>query len=1023
MGDIKIVQYSKEIAQQVADMWNNSRDGWGGGDAVRTAEEVHRSESNSENANLYLAMEEDLVVGYCSLSEYKFDEDTMYIPLLNVRPSHHGKKIGKKLLLAALERVIELGWPRLDLFTWPGNTKAVPLYKKCGFFWEEMDESTHLMNFIPTVISTEAIKDYFQHIDWYNDSTRFIDVKPDGEKENKFEYYEYSWEKESTKLRVQFERRGRGIRLIETDDYLISATVENINLVFGRQYQVEYKVTNKTGKPLKIEIEGTKNKNIDNTFKTFQEVATEAIIQNNFSVSEVKEEQSNFKTHPTVSAKIKINGKEALFQVGIIPEFPAKLAFKGSKELCYLDKMGEFYLDIENKFDEEAEFTFNLPASDFLEFKEKNIKVMLEANGRTSVSLHYTLKNFGFYYPKLQIAVKLKSGEIVEFTKEVGFAFKGLNAKFYGETEKYWEMHNDKYKIKIEKEDYWQIPTRQVDDDSVTAHMPPRVGKPFFDEFSKKGPVDFNFYCKDGSTVLEYIFESDKKKGIKIRTIHELYTNGLLATKYEVMNKGYHSEEEISLALPIMHGMERAVLPIKDEIIELNDSVGASLEYWDSKDLAENWIFAKGKTIPRGLCWSKEYEPELKGWHLMLTTNLGKIADNSSVITKPVYISVGAFSTWQEFRAFALEEEIITKPVTNDATSLIVNGGNPFVKDTFPISVVENRSTVIDGEITIESGDESKSQRISAKEKLKVVDFELTPSKTIDCVKAKINLTSVELNKERVIFRIGNGNVENTVIEEQGHKVYVSDNGLVKVKVAPTFAPAIYSMEYQDKEWLDSSFPQVGPKSWWSPWQGGLSSTPESLLLRSTLKEEISANFVEINDEFNNKWSGMKITVKVSGHEKFKGLTYHQYYLMLPNAPVLCQLVEIEQGTGTYLEGEWMNSYFFKIDEDLNSCFLKYKNSVGEWVKNKAGATAFDGSPSSTVSIESGNQKTKIHLVSDIRQKNLMTSHNKEVIFLMEFTKFSFRNGDNIKLQPNFFVLTDERIEELALKDLLNLRF
>lgn len=62
-------------------------------------------------------MDGDVVVGYCGLSEYREDEGALYIPLLNVRVDYHGKKIGKLLLLKAIERSIELGWPRLDLYT------------------------------------------------------------------------------------------------------------------------------------------------------------------------------------------------------------------------------------------------------------------------------------------------------------------------------------------------------------------------------------------------------------------------------------------------------------------------------------------------------------------------------------------------------------------------------------------------------------------------------------------------------------------------------------------------------------------------------------------------------------------------------------------------------------------------------------------------------------------------------------------------------------------------------------------
>lgn len=97
----------------------------------------------------------------------------------------------------AVKRTTEQGWPRLDLYTWPGNTKAVPLYKRCGFFWEERDDRVHLLNFIPKILNHPVLGQYVQPSTWYADLKREIEIKPDGEKENGFVYYTYQFETES----------------------------------------------------------------------------------------------------------------------------------------------------------------------------------------------------------------------------------------------------------------------------------------------------------------------------------------------------------------------------------------------------------------------------------------------------------------------------------------------------------------------------------------------------------------------------------------------------------------------------------------------------------------------------------------------------------------------------------------------------------------------------------------------------------------------------------------------------------
>ncbi len=162
MKNIKIVEYEHKYAAATAVMWQNSGKGWNGETFLTTAQDVITDEENSIYLNAWLALDGDLVVGYCNLYEYQEDTGALYIGLLNVRDDYQGKKIGKTLVLKAVERTIELGWDRLDLYTWSGNTLAVPLYKKTGFFWEDRDDTTHLINLIPSALKNELVKDHFK---------------------------------------------------------------------------------------------------------------------------------------------------------------------------------------------------------------------------------------------------------------------------------------------------------------------------------------------------------------------------------------------------------------------------------------------------------------------------------------------------------------------------------------------------------------------------------------------------------------------------------------------------------------------------------------------------------------------------------------------------------------------------------------------------------------------------------------------------------------------------------------------
>ena len=158
-----------EDAGLLAAMWNASDDGWPGGwthGIPETAERVLEEKRKADRLAILVAEGEGQILGYCDLRQEHGRDDVAYIPLLNVRPSHHGQGLGKALLLEALKRTIDAGFRQLTLGTWAGNLKAVPLYKKTGFFWVP-ETSVWMQNFIPTALTLPIARDFFAGRDWH----------------------------------------------------------------------------------------------------------------------------------------------------------------------------------------------------------------------------------------------------------------------------------------------------------------------------------------------------------------------------------------------------------------------------------------------------------------------------------------------------------------------------------------------------------------------------------------------------------------------------------------------------------------------------------------------------------------------------------------------------------------------------------------------------------------------------------------------------------------------------------------
>jgi len=156
----------------------------------------------------------------------------------------------------------------------------------------------------------------------------------------------------------------------------------------------------------------------------------------------------------------------------------------------------------------------------------------------------------------------------------------------------------------------------------------------------------------------------------------------LIEQTWEVKNvSDTATAHEIWLNHPVFQKLYQSVLPYDDEIIELEDSIGSGLSEWDSNRITENWIFSRAEKKPRGICWSSKYKVNFSGWFMYFEYSLGKIEAGGSVKTDPLYISLGAYLEWEDFRAFALSQLEPSPKRIKSHMEFTVNNYNPIVKE------------------------------------------------------------------------------------------------------------------------------------------------------------------------------------------------------------------------------------------------------------------------------------------------------------------------------------------------------
>lgn len=1026
MNGIKIVMYDHTYAESLADMWNQSGQNWGGEQVSRTAEDVINENEKMGNICAFLALDGDEVVGYCSFSEYKQDEGASYIPLLNVRTDHIGKKIGKTLVKECVKKAMESKWPRLDLYTWQGNDKAVPVYKKCGFFWERRDGSTHLMNFMPYVMRTEAVKEYFNTFDWYDDSVREIKIESDGRSEGDFEYYEYMWEKDGITLKMEFEKNGRGLTCIETDDYKIKARVDKKDLVIGNDYKVQYECINKSGKNLDIEIKGIEDKNITNHLEYKGNIKDSKIIDGEFTLDTIQEEQDKYRTHPCVTSIITINGLDATFKVGVYPNFPVKMEIANQNGLKNLEEEIVCYINIENNFDEEAHVEFSLIDDEWISFKEKSQVCSLKAKEKKSLPIACILSDYGFYSKEVETKINA-SGKTIKHTVKLRGSFRGCTGRYHGEDDTCYSIYNGKYSISLMKKDNATRFTSigKYGDDGIFLRAP-QIGKPYTIELFNKKADSVSFISKEESEIIKATYQLEDFKNIVLEYYVELFQNGIAKTYCEIKNVSEdYTYKELIYCQRAFYLLKDVLLPMDGKVVRTPNLDGILTKQWDFNKVSENWIFSEYSNIKTGIGWHNSTKMNFDEVFVIVDTEINNLLPGKSFITEPVTYTIDTFETWQDFRKYMGNTKDISYGSIKQSFECRINNNNPFIENDLEVEFEEIRKIPAVGSAKITSKNnlfqsiDEPLDFIDNKTKLKC-SYE--NKSDIDIIKMNVSLDVKDIERERAVFFKGTQKVNSNISTVQGKEVYEVDNGIIKIKGSPDFSQGIYSLMHNDNEWLDNSFPEPAVKSWWNFWTGGYSYILNKLSFASLAKEKKKAEFVSLEDNFGNVWSGIKTTLDIVENEEYRGISIDQYFLLLPGVPVLCDFPIIRQNSPKYIEDHpFGHMTFIKQGENLEDNWV-IQSDRGEKTIYKCGKTEFD-LYSNNISVH-GSNNTEFRMIYLINDNEPIEFGNTNGIAVEAHKNYvSCDTGTSIMQNPSFIIFSKEDLNEVMLEDLYKVRF
>ena len=861
--NITIKEYREKYAKSIADMWNESSGDWE--NSVKTEESVKQEENRGAYKKLFLALDGEKVVGYCKFDNFQKEKNVDYIALLNVSPGYRGKKIGKALILRALEESLKTeSTKRLDLYTWEGNLKAMPLYKKCGFCWDGHTTRVHLMNFLPLIFKMEYLKSYLEKIDWYKDRKDKITMEPDNKKEGEFQFFRYNWENESCKLLVEIERKGRVIKKINTDELFIELKNDSKYGIKGRKNSLKLIFRNKNEKEKNIIVRFKNSEFFASDFTDSFALKREVEVSIPFDVKKVRDLKAN-ESFSVAEVEIEIDGKQIVMGLGLEPVFPIKITLKAAN---YPSKKPCFYMECENLTKENIQYNY-------LFMKTQDLKGIVSLSPQERKSLTLFPPDDTNYID-----------EFIRFFNDCGEDFEIKNEILIPKKENYGTEKNRLkiwYKNSAIKEFFNYCNTFQFtyfyNEKNVKflfnlmdIYLYNEVG----DEFYNKEHEKVVFSEENGQLTAIIPFVSKRIKGF------EFFMKVFVENKTTLKISFHFNENNIPEKITFRGIVNISAFPWNNVIV-LSPMVimEPAVRYSDS------WLYNDDSKAVL----------EFKGWNVVAQGDYGQdflFELKERKETTPLVFHLKKYFEPQEFTKI---EKKKTLPVET-APYLEINSRNLFYMGEVPV-YFNNIYSYPEGEIEFYEGN-SLIKTIKLTEKSKQLDkkAELNLSGNPANIKAVLKINGEEEERFFTFFEKKDRKVDIEKKETGEYKVWQIKNKNMLVKCAENYAPFVYSLIFNGEEFFNPKFPEKYVWDFLNPHTGGLAVTSSLFSARDLYSANCSFEEYETFDNRENCWQGIKTTLKFPKESIAEGIILETYQLTVKNVPIFCIFFVVKNESG-----------------------------------------------------------------------------------------------------------------------------
>jgi hypothetical protein len=882
----------------------------------------------------FVAEADGKIVSLCTLQAKPTDTTGSYVGLLTADPEYHGRGLGKAVLLSAVERAYERGIDRVDLHTWPGNLKAVPLYKKSGFMWSpESEWGPYMQNFTPAARRHPIARRFFRNHDWYLAMKRDLSLTPDEHKRGKVRVYEYLWEEDGERLRMVYDRNSWGLLEIETNDFAAGCFLEEEKLVAGIPQGIKWRIVNHGRDPLDVVLVASADEGVSLDRKEILQVRGTAELAAQFEIDPEIREKEKPPRAGIVRTDLLVNSEPITLEAGFQVQQPVHFSLDGDGQGLRPNRPEPVVIQCRNELDKPARVKARVTPSPGVEVDRAAASLRLPAKGAAELPITLTAKNSGAAVLKVE-AEATAGRRKVRPKKADLYAYVAGAGEVIGHVEKdRVVLESAALRVSIWRRGGWMgVNDKLRQRYEVIGLWAPQLGPPFsWDEFFETR-CEARVEQEAGRAVAVLTTRSIYRPGVVLEQRVALSNLPLIEVRSGVMNgSGRRLDVELRRGARLRVNRGRTAVPDEGGVVRgardgAGRTVGEHRPTDEGGEWTEGWLAAEDVDgVAAGLLWGAASRVDLGDWGSHIRQKLPVAAPGQSVEVEPLHIFVGEgdhFTVrrwWQLLHGPRQDREQRHEPTLRPfefglrPRPAIIHGRSAEVElaaESFGRLELSGSLSVATptGVQARPSKAEFKgaSRRRKRATRVRLTRAASTPEGGyfLDCT-ARID-RAVYRERQPVIV-LGDPKREVSV-EQTGEEgeLFRIENGAVSLTIAPSFKGSAISLQRDGEELLRSAYPEARPLAWSNPWMGGIEPSFGGMDSGQLAKERFTAREIERRGRQGIVWRGVRVSCSPK-HERRREDRLALDYLLAPGSGILAVAIRTTHRGGT---AGWLDANF-----------------------------------------------------------------------------------------------------------------